>query len=97
MPKPLYGHTLVPYGNDLVAIGGGDGYKVYNHEIYKLSCSNGYPWISGYCQWTQMRQEISVGRTYFVAIPIPDYMVDCKHSIYKYETVSNSSADILLQ
>ena len=49
-----------------------NGNKNYNHEIYKLTCSNGN------FHWTTLPQKMKIGRTEFVAIPIPDSMANCK-------------------
>ena len=46
--------------------------KNYNHEIYKLTCSNGN------FHWTTLPQKMKIGRTEFVAIPIPDSMANCE-------------------
>jgi hypothetical protein len=46
--------------------------KNYNHEIYKLTCSNGN------FHWTTLPQTLKIGRTEFVAIPIPDSLANCK-------------------
>ena len=49
-----------------------DARKNYNHEIYKLTCSNGN------FHWTTLPQKMKIGRTEFVAIPIPDSMANCE-------------------
>ena len=46
--------------------------KNYNHEIYKLSRSDGK------FRWTTLTQKMKIGRTEFVAIPIPDSMAKCE-------------------
>ena len=46
--------------------------KNYNYEIYKLTHSNGK------FRWTTLSQKMKIGRTEFVAIPIPDSMANCE-------------------
>ena len=72
MPKALHDHSLVPFGKDVVIIGGYESDWKDSKGIYKMSCSNRA------CTWTTMNQELSVGRYGFVAIPIPDSTAKCK-------------------
>ena len=72
MPKALEMHSLVPFGKDVVIIGGRDSNDKASQGIYRLKCSNRA------CTWTTMDQELSVGRYGFVAIPIPDSTAKCK-------------------
>ena len=72
MQKALEFHSLVPFGKDVVILGGEDSNEKASKGIYKLTCSNRA------CTWTTMNQELSVGRSLFVAIPIPDSTAKCK-------------------
>ena len=72
MPKALALHSLVPFGKDVVIFGGIDSNGKVSKGIYKLTCSNRA------CTWTTMNQELSVGRSLFVAIPIPDSVAKCR-------------------
>ena len=68
MPKGLWYHSLVPFGNSIVMLGG-----IINKEIYELTCSDKI-W-----KWTKMDQELSFGRYQFVAIPIPTSLANCEN------------------
>ena len=72
MPKALYGHSAVPFGKDVAVLGGKDSSNKASKRIYKITCSNRA------CTWTTMDQELSVGRSAFVAIPIPNSVAKCK-------------------
>ena len=72
MPKALYGHSLVPFGMSVVIVGGKSNNGEYSKSLYKFSCSNRA------CTWTTMEQEMSIGRSSFVAIPIPESLAKCK-------------------
>ena len=72
MQKALEFHSLVPFGKDVVILGGRDSNWKASKGIYKITCSNRA------CIWTKMEQELSVGRHSFVAIPIPDSVAKCK-------------------
>ena len=72
MPKALAGHSMVPFGKDIVILGGEDSNLKASKGIYKITCSNRA------CTWTTMDQELSVGRIGFVAIPIPDSVAKCR-------------------
>ena len=76
--KQLRGHSLIQFGDSVIIMGGngpvGNLYyakKNYNHEIYKLTCSNGN------FHWATLPQKMKTGRTEFVAIPIPDELALC--------------------
>ena len=72
MPKALFGHSLVPFEEDVLILGGYDSNRKASKGIYKITCSNRA------CSWTIMNQELSVGRTDFVAIAIPNSVAKCK-------------------
>ena len=67
-PRTLYGMSMVHFDGDLYAIGGSDSIEIIyvRSEIHKLSCRYGE------CQWTKMKQELKIGRTDGVAIPVMD-------------------------
>ena len=71
LPIPLAWHEMIEYGNDLFVIGGYSEGGSYSKSIYRLSCAL---WS---CNWTEMKQKLSLGRVYFVAIPLPDSIVTC--------------------
>ena len=72
MPNKLYGHQIVPFDKDVVIIG---GYAPYDggsqSSLHRLTCHNQD------CEWKTMSQQLKVARGYFVAILIPDELVDC--------------------
>ena len=72
MPKTIRRHSLAPIGKDVVILGGSDSNYKASKGIYKITCSNRA------CTWTEMNQELSVGRTDFVAIAIPNSVAKCK-------------------
>ena len=61
---------MVQLGNGQAMIGGSDGYDVYV-KIHLLSC------INRNCSITTLKQELSVPRYWFLAIPIPDTITGC--------------------
>ena len=67
----LEGHAMVQLGNALAIIGGwGDGYGPQD-KIHFLSCMNRN------CSISTLSQELSVPRSGFLAIPIPDTIAGC--------------------
>ena len=68
MPMKVSSLSVVQFGGDLYTIGGDLGgvgaQKQFNSAIHKLSCS------SRDCKWATMTQELKVGRSGTVAIPI---------------------------
>ena len=70
LPMRLYKHAMVQLGNGQAIIGGfGDG--AFQNKIYFYSCMNRN------CSIHKLDQELSVPRTLFVAIPIPDTLSGC--------------------
>ena len=69
MPNKLYGHEIVPFDKDVVIIGGYS--SGYQSSLHRLTCHNQD------CEWKTMSQQLKVARYYFVAILIPDELVDC--------------------
>ena len=70
MPNKLSGHELVPFDKDVVIIGGRDGVNV-QYSLHRLTCQNQD------CEWKTMSQQLKVARHSFVAMLIPDELVDC--------------------
>ena len=72
--KGLRKHQMVRIGTDLVVIGGWGAaidFTGYNDSIFKLSCSYNF------CQWERMTPKLKMGRSYFVAVALPDHFVNC--------------------
>ena len=72
MPFALYGHSMVPFGKGQVSIGGANGNENDQRKIYHVTCANRQ------CTITKMNQALSIPRSFFVAIPIPDDLSGCK-------------------
>ena len=76
MPKPLRDHGMVNYGTDLVVMGGNSSYYPgagsgrYSSSFYQLSVENGI------FKWEKMKPELKIPRQDFVAMTIPDHLVD---------------------
>ena len=77
MPKKLKGHEMVPFDKDVVIIGGrSDGVMgldsiTFSTSLYRFTCQNQD------CEWRIMSQELKIGRNWFVAMVIPDELVEC--------------------
>merc|ERR1712150_338772 len=69
LPVGIFVHSMVPFGNGQVIIGGWNGQ--YQGKIYRVTCSNRK------CAITKMDQELTIPRSSFVAIPIPDELSGC--------------------
>ena len=65
----LWLHEIVPFDKDVVIIGG--IYSGYQSLLHRLTCQNQD------CEWKTMSQQLKVARYHFVAILIPDELVDC--------------------
>ena len=77
MPKKLHAHQTVPLDQDVVIIGGttnyGNGMNMQS-SLYRFTCQNQD------CEFKTMSQELKISRGWFVAMLIPDDLVDCgKH------------------
>ena len=72
MPKPLYGHSIVSIGGDIIVIGGADSNEKAQSDLYKFSCNNGD------CQWTNLEQKLQNPRRGMVAMVVPDDFFDCQ-------------------
>ena len=71
MAKKLEGHEMVQLDNDVVIIGGRDEHLDEQSSLHRLTCQNQD------CEWKTMSQQLKVARYRFVAILIPDELVDC--------------------
>ena len=60
---------MVNYGTDLVVMGGISNGS-FSSSFYKLSVENGI------FKWEKMKPELKIPRSYFVAMTIPDHLVD---------------------
>ena len=69
MPIPLYGHGMVNFGTDLVVMGGRSNGSD-SSAFYQLSAENGK------LKWEKMKPELKNPRRSFVAMTIPDQLVD---------------------
>ena len=65
LSKALFGLSMLEIKGDAFFFGGYDG-SGYNSVIYQLTC------FSGICSWATLNQALTVGRSYTVAIPVPD-------------------------
>ena len=65
LPKPLFGHSSVIQGNNLITLGGQSDTH-YSDSIYKLSCNNGQ------FTWEEMDMKLKTARIWFVADFIPN-------------------------
>ena len=62
-PKALRIFSMLEIHGDAFIFG---GLEDYNSAIYQLTCA------SGICSWSTLNQELTVGRYWTVAIPVPD-------------------------
>ena len=60
---------MVNYGTDLVVMGG-ESNGSYSSSFYQLSVENGI------FKWEKMKPELKIPRWGFVAMTIPDHLVD---------------------
>ena len=61
---------MVTYGTDLVVMGGRSPESGYQSSFYQFSCENGI------FKWEKMKPELKIPRCGFVAMTIPDYLVE---------------------
>ena len=72
LPEALDKISMVEIQGDAFVFGGygggsgGQSNWIYNSNIFQFSCS------SGNCSWSTLNQELKVGRSSTVAIPVPD-------------------------
>ena len=57
---------MVELGENLYIVGGYSSDPTYRKEIQKLTC------VSGACSWTTLTQQLKVGRSNAVVIPVMD-------------------------
>ena len=70
MLKPLSGHGMVNYGTDLVVMGGYSHGSGDSSSFYQLSVENGI------FKWEKMKPELKIPRLNFVAMTIPDHLIE---------------------
>ena len=73
MPIGLWEHGMVNYGTDLVVMGGCNPGSGDQSSFYQFSCENGI------FKWEKMKPELKIPKEYFVAMTIPDHLVDINH------------------
>ena len=61
---------MVNYGTDLVVMGGLSFRSRIQSSFYQFSCENGI------FKWEKMKPELKIPREEFVAMTIPDHLVD---------------------
>ena len=71
MPNKLENHEMVQLDKDVVIIGGYVPYVGDQSSLHRLTCQNRN------CEWKTLTQQLKVARTEFVAMLIPDELVDC--------------------
>ena len=69
LPKAIADHSMVEYGDSLLLIGG-YSYNFLN-SIFSLTCE------ARICVWTELSQQLYVGRVNMVTAIIPDSMTGC--------------------
>ena len=69
--EPLSGHSMVTLRLGQAVIGGLSEYEITKNKIYYLECSQGD------CVISKLRIELSIERSSFLAIPIPDFISGC--------------------
>ena len=79
MPQKVGGHSMVMVGNSVLSLGGLGELICDTHcyfptydDIYQLDCADTI------CFWTTLEQKLSIGRAAFVAMQVPNSMVDCE-------------------
>ena len=71
LPIAIKDHSMVSLGFGQAILGGEDNAGIRRTEIYYISC---YLQV---CKISTLNQQLSVGRSGFVVIPIPDIMSGC--------------------
>ena len=71
LPTAIKDHSMVSLGFGQAILGGEDNSGIHQTKIYYISC---YLQI---CKISTLNQQLSVGRSGFVAIPIPDTISGC--------------------
>ena len=70
LPFRIQGHSMVALGLGQAVLGG-YAYSGYQKKIYLITCSEHI------CRISSLNQELSIPRSRFVAIPIPDSISGC--------------------
>ena len=71
LPITLWHHSMVRLGKGQAILGGRGGNSIYHAKIYSMTCSNRN------CIISLLDRELSVPKSIFVAIPIPDTISGC--------------------
>ena len=71
LPIPLTKHSMVRLGKGQAILGGLNNNLHNEAKIYSMTCSNRN------CIVSLLDRKLSVPRSYFVAIPIPDTITGC--------------------
>ena len=77
MPMGLFKHAMVQLGNGQAIIGGAGDEIIYENDysiqskIHLLNCMNRN------CSISTLSQELRIPREFFLAIPIPDTILEC--------------------
>ena len=71
LPTAIKDHSMVSLGFGQAILGGEDNAGIRQTKIYYISC---YLQI---CKISNLNQQLSVGRSGFVVIPIPDIISGC--------------------
>ena len=69
---------MVNYGTDLVVMGGYSDGSGSSSSFYQLSVENGI------FKWEKMKPELKIPRSNFVAMTIPDHLVDVQPRAKKH-------------
>ena len=71
LPRAIADHSMVEYWESLLLIGGGDADSDFLNSIFSLTCE------ARICVWTELSQQLSIGRVNMVTAVIPDSMAGC--------------------
>ena len=72
LPRAIYLHSMLEYGDSLLLIGGQDGETdEFLYSILSLTCE------ARICFWTELNQQLSIGRSGMVTAILPDSMTNC--------------------
>lgn len=74
LPLSLIGAQMLtnPEGDGVLVLGGKEESNAKTDKIFKLTCS-----LDGQCVWTRLDKNLQVARSAFVAMWIPDVLVNC--------------------
>ena len=72
LPSAIADHSMVEYGDSLLLIGGAEAQgSDFFASILSLTCE------ARICVWTELSQQLSIGRINMVTAIIPDSMAGC--------------------